>query len=106
MDNNFYLTLMSNSSLNFYEENTTSSFTVHLPTEIQLTGAWAVGVAELHYPYNFFNVTEGENKITIDYNATPDADTEENTIAIEHLEFNLCDFSGILQKCSQYFGGC
>lgn len=62
---NFFLTLMSNSSLDYYSENKTSSFTVHLPQKIQLNGDWVVALAELHYPYNFFNVVHGENKITI-----------------------------------------
>lgn len=67
-NNNFYLTLMSNSSLNYYSENKTSGFTVHLPQKIQLTGEWVVALAEMHYPYNFFNVTAGENVIYIEYN--------------------------------------
>lgn len=67
-NNNFFLTLMSNSSLNYYTENRTSEFTVHLPQKIQLTGEWAVALAELHYPYNFFNVAENENKIYAEFN--------------------------------------
>lgn len=69
-NNDFYLTLMSNSSLNYYPENKTSTFTVHLPQKIQLLGEWSVALAELHYPYNFFNVTDGENNIYIS-NSTP-----------------------------------
>lgn len=67
MDNNLFLTLMSNSSLNYYSENKTSGFTVHLPQKIQLTGNWVVALAELHYPYNFFNVTDGENIIWVEF---------------------------------------
>lgn len=96
MDNNFYVTLMSNSSLNFYEENTTSSFTVHLPTKVQLTGDWGVGVAELHFPYNFFNVSDGENEITVEYNPDPDASGEENSIHDTSDEEN----SIVQVKCS------
>lgn len=68
MSENFYLTLMSNSSLNYYPENKTSTFTVHLPQKIQLIGEWAVALAEIHYPYNFFNVTDGENYIYVELN--------------------------------------
>lgn len=60
---------MSNSSLNYYSENKTSGFTVHLPQKIQLTGEWVVALAELHYPYNFFNVSIEENLISVAYNA-------------------------------------
>lgn len=66
-NNNFFLTLMSNSSLNYYSENKTSGFAVLLPQKIQLTGEWAVALAELHYPYNFFNVSEKENSISVEH---------------------------------------
>lgn len=58
---------MSNSSLNYYSENKTSGFTVHLSQKIRLTGEWVVALAEMHYPYNFFNVTGSENAIFIEY---------------------------------------
>lgn len=58
---------MSNSSLNYYSENKTSGFTVDLSQKIRLTGEWVVALAEMHYPYNFFNVTGSENAIFIEY---------------------------------------
>lgn len=67
MEDNFFLTLMSNSSLNYYSDNKTSGFTVHLPQKIQLTGQWVAALAELHYPYNFFNVVDGENRIFLEF---------------------------------------
>lgn len=64
MDSNgFFVTLLSNSSLSMYPENTTTSFTVNLPQKIRLVGNWKVAVAEIHYNYNFFNVSEGNDKI-------------------------------------------
>lgn len=59
----FYVTLLSNSSLSMYPENTTTSFTVNLPQKIRLVGEWKVAVAEIHYNYNFFNVSQGSNWI-------------------------------------------
>lgn len=59
----FFVTLLSNSSLSMYPENTTTSFTVNLPQKIRLVGNWHVAVAEIHYNYNFFNVSEGSNRI-------------------------------------------
>lgn len=56
---------MSNSSMNIFPENKTSSFTVLLPEKISLKGEWCVAVAEIHYNYNFFNVNERNNKIRI-----------------------------------------
>lgn len=64
---NFYITLMSNSSLNYFPQNKSSSFTVLLPQKICLAGAWAVALAEMHYNFNFFNVAEENNKIQITY---------------------------------------
>lgn len=61
----FFITLVSNSSMNIYPENKTSSFTVHLPEKISLKGDWCVAVAEVHYNYNFFNVNDQNNKINL-----------------------------------------
>lgn len=59
----FFVTLLSNSSMNYFPENKTSSFTVQLAEKITLNGSWSVGVAEIHYNYNFFNVSPGNNTI-------------------------------------------
>lgn len=84
-NDNFFLTLMSNSSLNYYNDNKTSGFSVHLAQKIQLTGDWVVALAELHYPYNFFNVTAGENAIFAEYNLK---NTQaENSNILEQIEY-------------------
>lgn len=62
---NFYVTLFSNSSMDFYGENKTSSFTVQLPRPMLLNGDWEVALSEIQYPYSFFNVQDGQNEITI-----------------------------------------
>lgn len=56
---------MSNSSMYIYEDNKTSSFTVLLPQKITLNGRWCVALSEIHYNYNFFNVTSDNNKIRL-----------------------------------------
>lgn len=61
----FYVTLLSNSSMIMYPENKTSSFTVHIPRSVRLAGDWDVALAEVHYPYSFFTVQDGENKLEI-----------------------------------------
>lgn len=61
----FFITLVSNSSMNIFPENKTSSFTVLLPEKISLKGDWCVAVAEVHYNYNFFNVNDQHNKIKL-----------------------------------------
>lgn len=69
MSEDFFITLVSNSSMNVYPENKTSSFTVLLPQKISLKGEWCVAVAEVHYNYNFFNVNDQNNKIKVIHNA-------------------------------------
>lgn len=59
----FYVTLLSNSSMDYFPSNTTSSFTVKLHKNITLGEDWLVGVAEIHYSYNFANVRENHNAI-------------------------------------------
>lgn len=59
----FYITLISNSSMDYFPTNTTSSFTVRLPKNITLGENWRVGLAEIHYSYNFANVRENHNSI-------------------------------------------
>lgn len=61
----FYMTLFSNSSMDFYKENTTSTFTVQLPRTMTLNGEWRVALSEIHYPYSFLNVQKGQNQIKI-----------------------------------------
>lgn len=61
----FYVTLFSNSSMNYYTENKTSSFTVQLPRSMILNGEWDVALTEIQYPYSFFNVLERNNEIKI-----------------------------------------
>lgn len=61
----FYVTLFSNSSMDFYMENKTSSFTVQLPRRMLLNGDWRVALSEIQYPYTFLNVQKGQNEIKI-----------------------------------------
>lgn len=76
----FFVTLLSNSSMNLFPDNKTSSFTVQLAEKITLNGLWSVGVAEIHYNYNFFNVTPSNNSIT----AVKKEDESKNSIKSLH----------------------
>lgn len=67
MENEFYTTLLSNSSMDYNPNNTTSGFNVHLAKEINLEGKWVVGVTEVTYPNMFHNVSIGHNHIIIQY---------------------------------------
>lgn len=65
----FYLTLVSNSSMKYYSDNRTNCFTVHLPQYINLNGPWKVALVEIHYPFTFFNITNHNNSVFINYNS-------------------------------------
>ena len=60
----FYVTLPSNSSVNFYPDNTLTSYTTRLVKQINLTGNWEVALTEIHYPFSWYNVTEKNNSFT------------------------------------------
>lgn len=58
MEDQFYMVLPSNSSMDIYSNNTTACFTVKLPHEIRLKGSWEVGMTEIHYPLSFLHLSE------------------------------------------------
>jgi hypothetical protein len=78
----FYLTLLSNASMNINPDNKTSNFRVHLPRTITLDGRWKMAITELHYQNNFLNITKGNNS----------------------FEFNLCDTYHQFELSSGYYG--
>ena len=55
-----YLTLPSNSSMNFFPENRLNNYSTRLQTQLHLgeVGAWEVGLTEIHYPRNWNNVVD------------------------------------------------
>ena len=57
----FYLVLPSNSSLDFFPQNTLTEYTTCLPNTINLTGDWEVGLVEIQYPHNWYNVPAEES---------------------------------------------
>lgn len=61
----FYLTLLSNSSMEYFPDNKTTNFSTKLPKVIKLEGEWLVGVVEFQYPCTMFTVQDHENVIYI-----------------------------------------
>jgi len=51
----FYVTLPSNSSKEFYPENTLTNFTTKLQPPFYLTQNYEVGIVEVMFPFNWFN---------------------------------------------------
>lgn len=54
--NNFYITLPSDSSMQYFPSNTVTHFRTHLSEKIDLRGRWVVGLSEIKYPHSWFNV--------------------------------------------------
>lgn len=67
MDDSFYMTLPSNSSMSTYSGNTTARYTTQLREPVKLHGQWSVALVEFHFPQTFFNVVEGQNEISISF---------------------------------------
>lgn len=61
----FYLTLLSNSSMEYFPENMTTRFSTKLPKSIVLEGTWDVGIVEFQYPCTMFTVQEHESMVYV-----------------------------------------
>ena len=75
----FYLTLPSNSSMEYYPENTLTSFTTRLPNSISLEGDWDVGLVEIQYPHNWYNIPEDMQKRTFTLKISENRTNQINT---------------------------
>jgi len=72
----FYLTLPSNSSMDYYPQNTTANYITHLASTVDLTnGEWEIALVEAHYPCTFETVSENDAQIFV-YTSHPIADKE------------------------------
>jgi len=56
----FYVTLPSNSSMQYYPDNTVARYTTKLANTIELEGDWEVGLAEISVPSAVENVVCGQ----------------------------------------------
>ena len=65
MESEFYVTLSSYSSMQYFPDNKTSNFVTKLSRTLQLDGEWEVGLAEIVYPHTWCNIREGKNSVEI-----------------------------------------
>src|SRR6267154_1884331 len=63
----FYLTLPSNSSQEFFPDNTLTEFTTKLASTIELTSEWEVGLAEIMFPRSWYTIPKDGLTIVADY---------------------------------------
>jgi hypothetical protein len=61
----FYLTLPSNSSFDYFPDNTLTHYMTKLPETISLDGEWEVGLVEFQYPHTWYNLREGDGWIVV-----------------------------------------
>lgn len=55
----FYITLPSDSSMNFYPNNTVAHYTTKLTERVHLDGEYEVALTEIIYPSNWLNFNDG-----------------------------------------------
>jgi hypothetical protein len=70
----FFITLPSDSSSQYYPENTTACFKTKLSDRIDLDGEYEVGLAQLNYPHSWFNFNNKNEKYYMSYE--PDDESE------------------------------
>ncbi|KAK2181415.1 hypothetical protein NP493_399g00022 [Ridgeia piscesae] len=56
-ENDFYLTLPSNASLDLHPDNTLTRYATALPQQIILSGQWECGLVEMQYTHSWYNFT-------------------------------------------------
>jgi hypothetical protein len=62
----FYITLPSNSSFEYYPENTLNNYTTKLHSTLRLEGNYEVGLDEMSYPQNWIYKKDGVITFKID----------------------------------------
>lgn len=60
----FYMTLPSDASMKYFEDNKVSKYITRLPKTIELqNGEWEVSLCEMNFPHTWYNVNESNNFI-------------------------------------------
>ena len=63
----FYLTLPSKSSMEYYPENTVANFKTRLANPISLEGDWDVALFEIQYKRMWYTINYEDTQITYQY---------------------------------------
>ena len=62
---NFYITLPSNSLMEYFPNNTLSNYVTKLPQPFDLKGEWEVGLSEIQFPITWYNLNENESRLHV-----------------------------------------
>ena len=79
MPDHFYVSLPSNSSLQYYGRQDASNYITKLATPINIDPSqWDMGLAEFCYPITWNNVEDGEVKVVVPKACTMVSQTSES----------------------------
>ena len=62
----FYLTLPSNSYMDYFPDNKLTHFSTRLPQMMDLDGSWEIGLSEIQYPHSWYDIKKGEAWVQVD----------------------------------------
>ena len=68
MKSEFYISLPSNASAEYFPENTQGSYRTKLSSPLNLGEFWEVGLSEIIIPRNWFNIGLHSNEYFLTYN--------------------------------------
>lgn len=74
----FYIVLLSNSSMKYYPKNKTTCFVTKLPRHVELIGKWLVALVEIQIPLTFQHVPASHDQRKIDL--ITDTDDKKNLL--------------------------
>lgn len=97
----FYVTLPSNSSMDYFPENTQSSYRTKLFSPIVLSGEWEVALSEVFMPKSWFNVNSRNNSysVTLEKEEILPLDGEKYNIALpDKVGENIEEFWSSINK--------
>ena len=82
----FYLTLPSNSSMQYYPQNSASHFYTRLPQDVELNNDYEVGLSEIQLSNTYFNVEDKDcylSYLVPNLNETGQPATKEHTVTVK-----------------------
>ena len=103
----FFLTLPSNSSMQFYPSNTPSHYFTKLPQDMNLTGDYEVGLAEIQFSNTYNNVEEEDCVIKYKEKTktivVPTGPNTEESMAVAVADPTIITIPAGLYRSNEYF---
>ena len=93
----FTIELVSNASSQLFPDNTLSSFTNFLPSQVNLEGQWEVAISEISYPSMYQNITVGKFM----YSDIQHAENTETLYLEPGLYSSITDIVEAMNNCIQ-----